>query len=813
MFVEVIVLRNTPQLDRLFTYALPHEWLDSVKVGSRVMVPFGSKDQLEAIVFKRLTEVETALDFKIKNIVGVFSDQVHLRQEDIDLAIWMKEMYLCSFYEALQLILPSGIITKPTKWVQLSQDCKPETLHLSKAEKVILNAIPITPIDVAQLDVPYVATTVKTTLAKLEAKGAIKIQTRFEAQVKERYEEWLVATDNLADKIQKIPSHYKAQRKLAEYVLNQKTCPRLEAQERLKVAKGVVDRLIETGVIDSLEKEISRMPEFMTANEDKSSVVLNEAQEAVFSQMLSAYDAHQASDVLLHGVTGSGKTEVYAQLIETMMARGKKSILLVPEIALTPQIVARFCSRFGRERIALMHSKLSLGERYDQWVGIKEGRFDLIIGARSALFVPLDHLGLIVIDESHEQSYRSEKRPKYSTYEVAKIISQREGALLVSGSATPSINEYYESQVGKRHYYALKGRHNEKPVPKMQIVDMRAELMNGNRSILSRALHDAIALRLEKKEQVLIFLNRKGHSTFVSCRSCGFTLACPNCDVTLTYFKGAKTVKCNYCAYESFVPQKCPKCQSTYFKYFGVGTEKVEEQLNAIFEGAVIDRMDKTTTGKKGSVERIIEGVDSHKTDILIGTQMVSKGFDFKKVTLVGILSADLMLNLPNYQAAERAYQLFNQVAGRAGRGDVIGEVILQTYAPDHYAIQPIDYHAFYEEEIGFRSAMFYPPFSKMVNLVFLSADETCCNHYAKQSEKFLSQRLLKKGLQSKVELYPAHPALLKKVDGVFRYQILMKVDPMVHESVKMWVKQLEDKFISLEGCKISVDLDAQYIL
>ncbi len=811
MFANVVVLRNLKQIDKFFTYSVPEALDARAGVGARCIVPFGT-EWVEAVVFERFSEFETPTKYAIKPIQHVFEDGICLRPRDVELVRFIKAQYLCTYSEACALILPSGIMTVHDTVYELALPLSAALERAEKkAERVILthfeDGLCKKPCDFAAL---YADSTVKNTLNKLVAKGCVSKRLIFETVVKDRYESWLEPTEKTLDILKVTPKRNTAQIKVMTYLLDKGATSKKACLEALKTSPGVIDVLAEKGAIALVQKEVLRLPTFFEGDGALRKSVLNAAQQTVFDAVCSG---GCEKPFLIHGVTGSGKTEVYAALIERALASGKRAVLLVPEIALTPQIVARFVSRFGKERIALIHSKISRGERYDQWKGILSGRYDIVIGARSAIFTPVENLGLIIIDEAHEASYRSEKRPKYNTFELAQFKASQSDAQVVLGSATPSIDDYHSAQMGAITYLPLDVRYNQKPLPETVVVDMRDELTEGNRSMLSRLLHEKIEAALSRREQVMIMMNRKGHSTFVSCRTCGFTLDCPNCDVTLTYFKGEKSVKCNYCGYETFVPKTCPACSSHYFKYFGAGTEKVEEHLKSLFPDAVIDRMDRTTTTKKGSVERIIENVSHERTDILIGTQMIAKGLDFKKVSLVGILSADLMLNLPHYNAAERAYQLFTQVAGRAGRAAIEGEVVLQTYTPDHYALAPESYEAFYNEEILYRQAMGYPPFTQLVNLVFTSKRREEAEGYAKRSEAYLKKKLFKDGLQSKVESYPAAMALLKKIDNHYRYQLLMKVAPEAMTQVRLIVGQLEEKFISITTCQIHVDLDAVNIL
>lgn len=428
---------------------------------------------------------------------------------------------------------------------------------------------------------------------------------------------------------------------------------------------------------------------------------------------------------LLNGITGSGKTEVYMNLVEHYMKNNKSSIILVPEISLTPQMVERFKGRFGKD-IAIFHSKLSDGERYDEWFRVKQGKVKLAIGARSAIFLPFSDLGLIVIDEEHENSYKSDSDPKYHVRDIAKVISHNNSCKVVLGSATPSIESFYHTSNGEYQLINLKNRVDGATLPLITLIDMREELANNNRSVFSKELFEEINLRLAKKEQIILFLNRRGFSTFVSCRKCGYVFKCPNCDISLTYHNSGNLI-CHYCGHRERSVNACPSCKSKYVKYFGIGTEKLENEIKRYFPKSKTLRMDFDTTRKKNSYEEIYNTFKKGEADILLGTQMIAKGLDFPNVTLVGVISADLSLNLPDYRAAERTYQLITQVAGRAGRRKKLGKVIVQTYTPQHYSLQyakNYDYLSLYNEEIKIREAMNNPPFSRILSINLSSENE-----------------------------------------------------------------------------------------
>lgn len=810
MVAEIAILRKTQKIDRLFTYAVPKAYQNAIAVGTRVMVPFGKSVLIEGVVINLFLEVPKDSDYELKPVHFLFPDQVALHEKDIELVKFIRESYLCTYEEAIQLFLPTGTITKHVKQYRVK---KIPTEGLKKTEKEILKGLDesFSKVDFSQY--PFSQQVIRNALKRMEAMGVIESEDFYETDIKDKYENWIVPKVDMLDVLESIPQSYHAQIKLAQYLLENGSSEWNALRKKTKITKSVLDAFEKKTWISVEKRTSSKSLSLLSLVETtrKSSMPnLNDDQLKVVAEVKA--DKGHSSPYLLHGVTGSGKTEVYMTLIDEVLQKGKQVIFMVPEIALTPQMISRFVSQFGQEDIAVVHSKISPADRYDQWKKIKEGRYRIIIGVRSAVFSPCPNLGLMILDEAHESSYRSEKRPKYHTSEVAILRAKQHDAKIILGTATPTIVDFYKAQKNIYKLLSLKQRYNKKKVPSIQIVDMRQELIQGNRSILSEKLKEAIEVRLAKKEQTIIFLNRKGHSTFISCRSCGFTLDCPRCDVTLTYFKGAKKVKCHYCDYQSFIPKSCPKCESEYFKFFGLGTEKLEEQLKEIFPHARIRRMDRESTSKKGQTEAIIRSVEMEETDILVGTQMVSKGLDFNKVSLVGILSADILLNFPTYQSAERSFQLFNQVAGRAGRAHLTGEVILQTYNPDHYVLKHSAFETFYDEEIKQREMMNYPPFCKVVNLIFSSEKEELAEKTAKRSELFLKKSLFKKGLQNRIEMYEAHEALLKKIDGQYRWQILLKVSPENQLEIRSLIKTLCKHVQSIEKCQISVDLDAVHV-
>jgi primosomal protein N' (replication factor Y) len=540
-----------------------------------------------------------------------------------------------------------------------------------------------------------------------------------------------------------------------------------ELTTKFNISTYTINKLLSMKIIEGRDVQVDRIN--VREFNEYSAKILNVEQQKAYDAIISSY----YRIFLLKGVTGSGKTEVYMNLVNNMLMEGKTSLVLVPEISLTPQMIERFKGRFGKD-VAVFHSKLSPGERYDEWFRVKEGRVKLVVGARSAIFLPFQNLGLIIVDEEHEGSYKSEQNPKYHTREIAEYKSVLTGCKVVLGSATPSIESYYRALKGEIQLLELKNRVKNSVMPEMTIVDMREELALQNKSMFSRLLFNKIKDRLNKGEQIILFLNRRGFSTFVSCRKCGYVFKCNHCDVAMTYHTNG-FLTCHYCGKSQKVVKSCPKCNSNYVKYFGAGTEKVEMAINHYFPTAKVLRMDVDTTRKKNSYEEIYNTFKNKQADILIGTQMISKGLDFPSVTLVGILAADMSLNMPDYKASEKSFQLITQVAGRAGRGEKPGEVIVQTYSPEHYTLKFVeknDYEGFFKEELPLRRAMNYPPFSTILLINLSSSKEELLINFAERLGGEI-QNIVNEFLN--IEILGPCPCIISKIKEMYRWQILIK--------------------------------------
>ena len=514
--------------------------------------------------------------------------------------------------------------------------------------------------------------------------------------------------------------------------------------------------------------------------EDPIADDLTEEQKNALARIGKAIEDDKHGRFLIRGVTGSGKTEVYIRSAKKAVDMGRRVMILVPEISLTPQMIGRFNGAFDEGRIAILHSRLTRAQRYDQWRRIREGEIDIVIGARSAVFAPLDRIGLIVIDEEHESTYKSDFTPKYDAIEVAikRAADEEHSAVLVLGSATPSVASYYRAEQGIYEILTMNSRYNETPLPSVETVDMREELRGGNRSILSSILMDEMGQCLEKGRQALLFLNRRGYATFISCRECGYVAVCPVCGLSMTYHSTKGRLACHYCGHEEPLPKICPECGSRYIRHFGSGTEKVEEEISGRFPDHITDRIDLDSIQKKGELLRRLKAFENGRTDILVGTQIIAKGLDFRNIGLVGIISADVTLNIPDYRSSERAFQLITQASGRSGRGSEVGRVVIQTYNPQHYAIRLAakqDYESFYREEIEFRRLMRYPPFSDMIQILFTSKDPEASERGARRWYDEISKEIPP---EERKDIFTPQEAYMSRIRDVYRYSLVIRSGP-----------------------------------
>lgn len=601
--------------------------------------------------------------------------------------------------------------------------------------------------------------------------------------------------------------HYKAKARLLRELIAQKEIDYTMVTQKLNVSAATIRNLQEQQILQIETTTCYRNP-VQHLTQEGYHLTLNENQTQVVDRITEDMDSGHPKTYLLKGVTGSGKTEVYMELIAHVLAAGRQAIVLIPEIALTYQTVMRFYNRFG-DRVSIMNSRLSQGERYDQYERAKAGEIDIMIGPRSALFTPFERLGLIIIDEEHENSYKSETSPRYHAREVAIERARINHAAVVLGSATPSIDSYYMAQTGRYQLLEMTQRVKNQALPTCEVVDLRQELRDGNRSILSKRLQELMEERLEKKQQTMLFLNRRGVSGFISCRACGYVVKCPHCDVSLSQHAGGRMV-CHYCGYEERQPKVCPSCGSKYLGGFKAGTQKIEMLVKQRFPKARVLRMDFDTTRTKDSYEKILQAFANQEADILIGTQMIVKGHDFPNVTLVGVLAADMSLHVADYHAAERTFQLLTQAVGRAGRGQLPGQAVIQTYDPEHFAIQTAkaqDYEAFYQHEIAYRKMMHYPPIWNMLLVHCMGKNEQITQQTAQLMADKLQSAIQRSG--KPVLLVGPADATIAKVNDIYRKVLYMKAaDYQTLVALKDALEQFGKKTNAFSNVTIQFDFN-----
>ncbi len=780
-FAEVSV--NSPAARRqAFSYAIPGGL--SIDIGQAVWVPFGDK-LLQGIVLE-LTQYPSVEETKIRAIADVISPQPILSQDQLRLARWLSDYYLCPIYEAVALMLPPGFERKTLTFISASAAADNYDLSsLNTEQRRVMQLVQRQgKVSLKQLEKALGKKEAQATISQLTRRSLVVRSYELEPvrvrPKKELYLSLAVDAETARKEAEKLGRRATKQAALLIF-LARKTEPVLqsEAIRNANCQSETVKTLVSRGLITTQCVEVKRQPISYQGVQPSLPLKLTAAQERALSAIGESLRQNKTSVFLLHGVTGSGKTEVYLQALAEAVRLGKRGIVLVPEIALTPQTIERFATRFP-QKVAVLHSRLSLGEQFDQWRQIKQGDFDVVIGARSAIFAPQPDLGLIVIDEEHEWSYKQDVSPRYHARDVAIRLAELTGATVVLGSATPDVESYYHAQRGEYHLLSLPERvtpYEGSALPQVELVDLREELKTGNRSIFSRSLKLETEQALARQEQVILFFNRRGAATFIQCRSCGLVLRCRRCQLALSYHSAEEAVICHQCNYRTSVPRSCPRCLSRRIKFLGIGTQKLEQEASQVFQEARLLRWDSDATRGKHSHQKILDRFRSHNADILIGTQMVAKGLDLLGVTLVGVVSADTGLNLPDFRAGERTFQLLSQVVGRAGRGPSSGRAIIQTYYPEHYAIRAAlkhDYSAFYNQEIAYRRQLHNPPFSKLARLTYSHQNDAFCHREAERMKRLLASEIDARGIPG-INLIGPAPAFIRRLRGRFRWQLTLR--------------------------------------
>ncbi|MEB8096559.1 primosomal protein N' [Staphylococcus xylosus] len=802
MIAKVIVDIPSKSVDFTFDYIIPSRLQSMVQVGMRVIVPFGPRT-IQGYVMQVTDKPDDNIDIaKLKEIKEIQDIKPELTEELIQLTEWYNNYFVTKRISMLEVMLPSAIKAKYTKVFSIVDvDAVPEELKV-KFDK--------------DGQYPYKEAQYNDDLGQivpLLKQGIVSEMTLLSQNVSKKKQRAVSIIEGFDyDSILNSLEKSKKQYELYAYLLDERHhTVLLKDLEEMGFSKSSIDTLMRKGFVEKYDAIVERDPfETRVFEQDQKQQLTYDQQEA-YKSILESIHAHRQRTYLLHGVTGSGKTEVYLQTIEEVLKLGRQAMMLVPEIALTPQMVLRFKRRFGDE-VAVLHSGLSKGERYDEWQKIRDGKASVSVGARSSVFAPFKNLGMIIIDEEHESSYKQEDYPRYQARDIAQWRSQYHQCPLILGSATPSLETYARAEKGVYELLSLPNRVNQQALPEIEIVDMRTELSSGNRSMFSEQLRKAIQQRLDKKEQIVLFLNRRGYASFMLCRDCGHVPQCPNCDISLTYHKSTDQLKCHYCGHQEVPPNKCPNCESEHIRQVGTGTQRVEELLQEAFQEARIIRMDVDTTSRKGAHEKLLDDFGAGKGDILLGTQMIAKGLDFPNITLVGVLNADTMLNLPDFRASERTYQLLTQVSGRAGRHEKEGEVIIQTYNPEHYAIKDVqanDYTAFFNKEMNYRKMGKYPPYFFLINFTIAHKEMKKVMEASKHIHKILLQHLTDKALV----LGPS-PAALSRINNEYRFQILVKYksEPALHEALKYLDDYYHDKYLK-EKLSLKIDINPQMMM
>ncbi len=770
MFVRVAI---PIPADKTFTYAVPERFVPAVAVGMRCIVPFG-KRRVAGFIVEAMAEANC--DQTVKEIIDLPDGEPLFHSGDLPFYEWVSRYYLSPFGKTLAELLPGGIGAKSDRWVSVAEGVAAPACRLSPGQKRILAEMASSPrgLFLESLREALGTTTLSRDLRLLEEAGIVCSEARLTRPLlRPKTERWVgpcagAPAVTLTAK----------QRSLKETLQERGAMPVATLRALVPHSSATLGLLVRKGIACISEQEVCRgYAPAPGIGKGRTVVALSGAQTAALEEINRCLGSGEFSPCLLHGVTGSGKTEVYLRAIEEALRAGGGAIYLVPEIALTVQLLARIGSRFPGGEVAVLHSGITASVRYDQWKRIRRGEARLVVGARSALFAPVGNLRLIVVDEEHDASYKQDERLRYNARDLALVRGRFSGATVILGSATPAVQTYHRASEGQYRYLALPRRIDDRPLPRVDVVDLRTERNEqGLTPLLSRALITAIGETLAAGKQTLLYLNRRGFHTFLVCAQCGHSFSCPNCAISLTHHAAEGAMKCHHCGFTVPIAASCPRCRGCTIHSHGAGTERVEQEATRLFPAARIARMDSDTTARKGESERILRGVDRAEVDILIGTQMIAKGHDFPGITLVGVIAADASLNLPDFRAAEWTFQVLTQVSGRGGRGDQPGRVLIQTFNPGHYVLrraQEHDYAGFYADELPLRRQLGYPPFSRLVGLHFSSLDRRT----GKREVDGIGVRARQLAASSGAALDVIGPAEspLARIRGRYRWQLLLR--------------------------------------
>jgi len=793
---------------KTFHYRIPEKMIGSLRVGMRVLVPFKGR-KVTGFSIDLVDEPPKGVEEKLREVEDLLDEAPLIDPQMLRFCRWISDYYLYPLGEVIKTGLPPGLQLKSELILSLTQ-AGMEGLGKGGLEpiqeKVFKEIGRCEKVSLRKILKPLLGEVSRSQLFSWKRKGLLNIDPGIEGkEVKPKFEK--VVHYQGGESAQPIS---KKQAEILNWIKEKGDLSYSELSKRFKSPSNTIRSLQAKGLISLLRREVCRDLSVRSELKPYPKPEPTSDQEASLVEILKGIRSKRFSPFLIYGVTGSGKTEIYLRAIEEVLSRGQEAIVLVPEISLTPQLLSRFKDRFGGN-LALLHSGLGRGERYDQWRRIWKGEVKIAMGARSAIFAPFKNVGIIIVDEEHDPSYKQEEKLKYHARDVAVVRAKQAEATLLLGSATPSLESFHNVEKGKFRLLNLPERIEGKPLPRVEVVDVKKE-----EGLLSEKMKSALRKNIEGRKQSLLFLNRRGFANFILCPDCGHTFKCPNCSVTLTHHLRDRSLQCHYCDYRIPAPGDCPKCQGHRLQGMGIGTERLEQEIRSLFPGTEVARMDRDTTSRRRSHLQILKRLESGSIDILIGTQMIVKGHDFPNVTFVGVVSADTSLHFPDFRSSERTFQLLTQVAGRAGRGEVFGEVVIQTFNPDHYSIlraKDQDYIGFYREEIEFRKALEYPPFSRFINFRLVGNSEKRTKGMAEEMGR-IGQSLLKRAHGKDIEILGPSAAPFAKMRGKFRWQMLAKgrSPQLLHRFAKELSSRM-DVLVKGKGVDLDIDVDPVFIL
>jgi primosomal protein N' (replication factor Y) len=805
---EIVEVAVGLPVSKTFHYRIPEKMRDSLQVGMRVLVPFKGR-KVTGFTIDLLDHPPKEVEEKLLEVEDLLDEAPLIDSKMLRFYRWIANYYIYPLGEVIKTGLPPGLHLKSELILTLTQngmECLDQEGLDSIEEKVLKEIEKFRKVPLKKILKKFSGEVSRSQIFSWKKKGLLNIDVGVgDKEVKPKVEKVIIYRGGEPAK----PISRK-QSEILRWVKERGEVSTSELNKRFKSPSKAIQSLKAQGLIAISDREVIRdlsaQPELKAYPKPE----LTSDQEAILAEILKGVHSKRFAPFLIYGVTGSGKTEIYLRAIEEVLNQGREAIVLVPEISLTPQLFSRFKDRFG-ENLSLLHSKLGKGERYDQWRRIWKGEVKIAVGARSAIFAPFKNVGIIIVDEEHDPSYKQEEKLKYHARDLAVVRAKQDEATLLLGSATPSLESFYNTEKGKFRLLNLPERIKGKPLPRVEVVDMKNE-----KGLLSEKVKAALEKNIKDKKQSLLFLNRRGFANFILCPDCGLTFKCPNCSVTLTYHLRDRSLQCHYCDYRIRAPGDCPRCGGHRLQGMGIGTERLEQEIRSLFPETQVGRMDRDTTSRKHSHQQILKSLESGKIDILVGTQMIVKGHDFPNVTFVGVVSADTSLHFPDFRSSERTFQLLTQVAGRAGRGEVFGEVVIQTFNPDHYSIQKAkdhDFIGFYLEENQFRQALDYPPFSRLVNFRLVGNSEKRTKAVSEEMGR-IGRGLLKRGYGKGIEILGPSAAPFAKMRGKFRWQMLAKgkSPKLLHQFAQELAFRLEEETKG-KGVNLDIDVDPVFIL